>query len=72
MDILFFFKELEWINELNYEKPKKIINVYGNSFSIEDDNWNFGNYKIGGIIEEVIITNVMRYKKLKIVLIFLI
>ena len=33
-----FFKEVKGINELNEEKPKKIINVYGNSFSIEDDN----------------------------------
>ena len=53
------------------KSQKKIIDVSGNSFSIEDDYWNFGNYKIGGIIEEVIITKVMKYKKLKIVLIFL-
>ena len=50
------FKEVEGINELNDGKPKKIINVSGNSFSIEDDNINFLNYKIEGIIEEVIIT----------------
>jgi hypothetical protein len=54
------------------KSQKKIINTSDNSFSIKDDNINFRNYKIGGIIEEAIITKVMRYKKLKIVFIFLI
>ena len=38
------------------KSQKKIIDVSGNSFSIEDDNINFVNNKIGGIIKEVIIT----------------
>ena len=59
------FKEVEGINELNDGKPRKIINVSENSFSIEDYNINFEKYKIGGIIEEVIIPKKMEYKKLR-------
>lgn len=58
------FKEVEGIKELNDGKPRKIRYISKNSFSIED-KYNFENYKVGGIIEEIILPKEMNYKKLK-------
>ena len=58
------FKEIEGINELNDEKPRKIKFISKNSFMLED-KYNFENYKFGGIIEEVRFPKEMNYAKLK-------
>ena len=58
------FKEVEGIDELNEGKPRKIKFVSKNTFSIEDDI-SFENYKVGGIIEEVILPEEKKYKKIK-------
>lgn len=56
------FKEVKGIEELNDGKPRKITFLSRNSFSI-DKNYNFENYKVGGIIEEVIFPEEKSYCK---------
>ena len=58
------FKEVVGINELNDGKPRQIINVSKNSFSIKG-NYSYEKYKVGGVIEEVIFPKKMKYNKLK-------
>ena len=58
------FKEVDGIEELNDGNPRKIHFISKNSFNIED-KCNFENYKVGGIIEEVILPIEIEYKKLK-------
>jgi ubiquitin-activating enzyme E1 len=61
------FKEIEGINELNDEKPRKIKYLSKNSFKLveNEENISYENYKVGGIIEEVILPEEKNYKKLK-------
>ncbi len=61
------FKEIEGINELNDEKPRKIKYLSKNSFKLDEkeENISYENYKVGGIIEEVILPEEKQYKKLK-------
>ena len=61
------FIEIEGINELNDGKPRKIKYISKNSFKLEDNNENiiYENYKVGGIVEEVILPEEKNYKKLK-------
>ena len=58
------FKEVEGINELNDGKPRKIRYISKDCFSIED-KFSLDNYKVGGIIEEVIFPIEKSYQKLK-------
>lgn len=58
------FKEVEGIPELNDGNPRKIQYISNNSFKIEE-LYEFENYKVGGVIEEVILTKEINYKKLK-------
>ena len=58
------FKEVLGISELNDGKPRKINYATNNSFKIEDEI-SYENYKVGGIVEEVVLSKEMKYKKLK-------
>jgi ubiquitin-activating enzyme E1 len=58
------FKEVEGIDELNDGKPRKIRYISENSFSIED-KYNYEEYKVGGIVEEIIFPKEIKYTKLK-------
>ena len=59
------FKEVEGINELNDRKPRKIKFISKNTFSLLESKICYENYKNGGIVEEVILPEEKKYKKLK-------
>jgi len=58
------FKEVIGINELNDGKPRKIKFISKKSFKLEE-KFSYENYKSGGIVEEVILPEEKKYKKLK-------
>lgn len=58
------FKEVEGINELNDGKPRKIKIISKNAFTLEE-KISYENYKVGGVVEEVILPEEKNYKKLK-------
>jgi ubiquitin-activating enzyme E1 len=58
------FKEVEGIDELNNGNPRKIKFISQKEFSLEN-KYSYGNYKGGGIVEEVIMPLKKDYKKLK-------
>ncbi len=58
------FKEVNGINELNDGKPRKIKYISKKSFKLEE-KFSYENYKSGGIVEEVILPEEKKYKKLK-------
>ena len=65
------FKEIQCIEELNDGKLRKIHYLSKNSFSI-DEKYDFEKYKVGGIVEEIIIPKKLSIKNLKIVFIYLV
>lgn len=58
------FKEVEGINEMNDGKPRKIKVISKKEFKLED-SFSYQNYKVGGVVEEVIIPEKKNYKMLK-------
>ena len=58
------FREIEGIKELNDGNPRKIKFISKKEFSLEE-KYPFENYKGGGIVDEVILPQKKKYKKLK-------
>ena len=59
------FKEVKGMTELNDGKPRKIRFINAMSFAIEEDTSKYGEYKGGGIIEQVKIPEPKKYKSFK-------
>ncbi|XP_020582086.1 ubiquitin-activating enzyme E1 1 [Phalaenopsis equestris] len=63
---LVVFSEIDGMNELNDGKPRKIKNVNPYSFTLEEDTTNFGRYEKGGIVTQVKLPKILRFKTLEV------
>lgn len=62
---LVVFSEVHGMTELNDGKPRKIKSARPYSFILEEDTTNFGAYEKGGIVTQVKLPKVLKFKPLK-------
>ncbi|KAM0895209.1 hypothetical protein ACQ4PT_023978 [Festuca glaucescens] len=62
---LVVFSEVHGMTELNDGKPRKVKNARPYSFQLEEDTSSFGTYVRGGIVTQIKLPKVIKFKPLK-------
>ncbi|KAM0871088.1 hypothetical protein ACQ4PT_039614 [Festuca glaucescens] len=62
---LVVFSEVHGMTELNDGKPRKVKNARPYSFQLEEDTSSFGAYVRGGIVTQIKLPKVIKFKPLK-------
>ncbi|KAJ4821709.1 ubiquitin-activating enzyme 1 [Rhynchospora pubera] len=61
---LVIFSEIKGMSELNDGKPRKVKSARPYSFMLEEDTTNYGVYERGGIVTQVKLPKVLKFKPL--------